>query len=214
MRLVFLGPPGAGKGTQAKLLWEHYCIAHVSTGDMIRERIALGTPSGLKAKPYYERGELLPDPIMVAMVFERLGEQDCEPGFLLDGFPRTQAQALALDGFLADHRRALDAVIMLEVAEEELVRRLSGRRTCSRCQASYHLLFRPPQQEGICDRCQGALVQREDDRPETIRRRLAVYHRQTAELVPYYQSKGLLRIIPGLGSVDEVRHRIRAALGD
>ncbi|MBI3465279.1 MAG: nucleoside monophosphate kinase, partial [Planctomycetes bacterium] len=157
MRLVFLGPPGAGKGTQAKLLREHYDIVHISTGDMIRERIAAATPTGVKARPYAERGELVPDPLMVEMVSERLGEPDCQAGFLLDGFPRTRVQAEALDRTLASTARPLDAVLLLQVDDEEVVERLSGRRTCRVCKEIYQVRSKPPRVDGKCDRCQGDL---------------------------------------------------------
>lgn len=214
MRLVFLGPPGAGKGTQAKLVCEHYRIAHISTGDMLRERIARNTPTGQQARPYYERGELVPDSIMLDMVGERLGEPDCRAGFLLDGFPRTRAQAAALDGKLVAAKKSLTSVIMLVLGDEEVVRRLSGRRTCSNtdCQANYNIVSVPPKVEGKCDRCGSDLVQRNDDQPEAIRRRLDAYHRQTAEVVDYYRSKGLVREVPGTGSVEQIQQRIRDAL--
>lgn len=210
--MVFLGPPGAGKGTQAELLREHYGIVHISTGDMIRERIAAATPTGLKAKPFAERGALVPDAIMVEMVTERLGEPDCSPGFLLDGFPRTRGQAEALDPALAATGRTLDAVVLMEVADEEVVQRLSGRRTCRRCHHSCNVVSLPPRVAGACDRCGGELFQRQDDRPETIRNRLDAYHKQTEEVVPYYETKGMVRRVSAVGSVDEIQQSIRDAL--
>src|SRR5262245_5816052 len=183
MRLIFIGPPGAGKGTQSKLLRDHYRIAHISSGDMLRERIALATPTGLRAKPYIDRGDLVPDSLMVEMVLERLGDSDAAGGFLLDGFPRTLEQAKALDDALKTHERKLDAVLLLDVEEEELVRRLSGRWTCSNCGAVYNLPAQPPRQAGRCDRCGSTLVQREDDKPETIRTRLRKYHQKTAKVI-------------------------------
>ena len=214
MRMVFLGPPGAGKGTQAKMLRERYGLVHISTGDMIRERIATGTPTGLKAKPYAVRGELVPDAIMVEMVSERLGEPDCQTGFLLDGFPRTRVQAEALDRALAATARVLDAVVLLEVDDDEVVRRLSGRRTCRSCNQNYHVPSMPPKVAGKCDRCDGDLFQREDDRPETIRKRLAVFHGQTAEVAGYYEGKELVRRVLAVGSVEEIQRRIRDTLRD
>jgi adenylate kinase len=213
MRLVFMGPPGAGKGTQAKLLREHFRISHISTGDMIRERIAAGTPTGCKAKPYVERGELVPDAIMVEMVSERLAESDCGAGFLLDGFPRTSAQAATLDASLAVMAKQLDAVVLLTADDDEVVRRLSGRWTCGNvtCGAIFRSESLPPNRR--CDRCDALLVQRPDDQPDTIRRRLGVYHKQTAEVAPYYESKGILREVSGTGAVDEVHKRVLKALG-
>jgi adenylate kinase len=215
MRLVFLGPPGAGKGTQAKLLREHFRISHISTGDMIRERMAGGTPTGRRAKPFVDAGELVPDPIMVEMVSERLGEPDCDTGFLLDGFPRTSAQAAALDRSLAAMGKQLDAVLLLTADDGEVVRRLSGRRTCGNvaCGANYHVEWLPPKSPGRCDRCGEPLLQRPDDQAETIRRRLSIYHKQTAEVGQYYGEKGILRQVSGTGTVDEVHKRILKTLG-
>ena len=214
MRMVLLGPPGAGKGTQAKLLCERYDTEHVSSGDMLRERIASGTATGLRAKPHYDAGKLVPDQIMVDMVLERLGERDCAAGFLLDGFPRTRAQAAALDGALAGAAKPLTAVVELQVDDEDVLRRLGGRRICESCAANYHVEFLPPRETDRCDRCRGELIQRADDQPETIRRRLRVYHEQTAELVGYYKERSLLRVIRGTGTVQEIHSRICAALGD
>ena len=212
MRLVFLGPPGSGKGTQAKLLREVYPLVHISTGDMIRERMAAATPTGLKAKPYYDRGELVPDAIIIEMVLERLADPDCRAGFVLDGFPRTELQASALDERLAAQAMPLNAAVLLVVEDDEIVRRLSGRRICSDCQQAYHVLFLPPNVQDRCDRCGGRLVQREDDRPEAIRMRLGVFHHQTAEVGRYYRARGLLRVVPGMGPVAEVQRRIRDAI--
>jgi adenylate kinase len=216
MRLVFIGPPGAGKGTQAKMLRDHYKIAHISTGDMLRDRIATGTPTGLKARPFVESGGLVPDGIIVEMVVERLAEPDCSTGFLFDGFPRTLAQAAALDDTLRTTGQDLDAVVLLDVDDDELVRRLGSRWTCGNtdCRAVYNLVTQPPKLAGKCDRCGNSLIQREDDKPETIRTRLQKYHQQTAPVVEYYRQQGLLRTVPGTGTVDEIQRNIRASLGD
>ena len=216
MRLVFIGPPGAGKGTQAKLLRDHYRIAHISTGDMLRDRIAAGTPTGLKAKPFVESGGLVPDSIIVEMVTERLAEPDCSTGFLFDGFPRTIAQAAALTDALRAIRQDLDAVVLLDVEDEELVHRLGSRWTCSNpnCRAVYNVVTQPPKSAGQCDQCGHSLVQREDDKPETIRTRLQKYHQQTAPVVEYYRKKGLLRTVSGTGTVEEIQRITRAALGN
>ena len=216
MRLVFIGPPGAGKGTQAKLLRDYYRIAHISTGDMLRDRIAAGTPTGLKAKPFVESGDLVPDGIMVQMVTERLADPDCSAGFLLDGFPRTVAQAVALDQALQTIRQDVDAVVLLEVTDEELVGRLSSRWTCSNsdCRMVFNVVSQPPRVVGQCYVCGHPLTQREDDRPETIRTRLQKYQQQTAPVVQYYRKKQLLRMVSGKGNVDEIQRNIRAALGD
>ncbi|HID23553.1 MAG TPA: nucleoside monophosphate kinase, partial [Planctomycetaceae bacterium] len=160
MRLILLGPPGAGKGTQAKLICSAYGIAHISTGDMLRERIAAGTPTGKQAKPYYEQGELVPDPIMVAMVRERLQEDDCRNGFLLDGFPRTIGQAEALDEALAQTNQNIQLVLKIDASDRELIRRLSGRRVCRQCGKNYHVEFMPPREPGRCDHCGGQLLLR------------------------------------------------------
>lgn len=215
MRLVFIGPPGAGKGTQAKLLRDHYRIAHISTGDMLRDRIVAATPTGLKAKPFVERGDFVPDEIMVEMVAERLAEPDCTPGFLLDGFPRTVNQAAVLDRALQAIGRDLRAVILLEVEDEELVRRLSSRWTCSNpdCRTVYNVVTQPPRVAGKCDVCGGTLTQREDDRPETIRNRQKRYHELTKPVVEFYRAKNLVRSVSGTGTVEQVHRKIRDALG-
>ncbi len=209
MRLILLGPPGAGKGTQAKLISSACDVAHISTGDMLRERIAAGTPTGKQAKPYYDRGELVPDPIMVAMVRERLEELDCRNGFLLDGFPRTVGQAQALDEALARAGQAIELVLQIEVSDDELVHRLSGRRICQQCGKNYHLQFMPPKEADKCDNCGATLILRKDDQPETVRQRLAVYHAQTEPVAEHYRAKNLLVTVDGRKSVEEVSKRIR-----
>lgn len=215
MRLVFLGPPGAGKGTQAKLLRERLGIVHISTGDMIRDTIASQTPTGRKAKQFYDRGELVPDAVIVELVIERLAQPDCSVGFLLDGFPRTNIQAAALDRALESAKLSLSVAVLLVVPDDEVVRRLSGRRICSspQCGANYHVEFVPPKLSGKCDLCGSDLKQRDDDRPDAIRRRLEAFHQQTAEVAAYYRATGRVRDVAGLGSADEVHRKILAAIG-
>jgi adenylate kinase len=213
VRLVLVGPPGAGKGTQAAFIATRSDIPKISTGDIFRANVGQGTPLGLEAKRYMDAGDLVPDEVTIAMVRDRLGEDDAARGFLLDGFPRTVGQAEALDGILADLGAALDVVLELDVDEEELVRRLSGRRTCRACGTAYHVETAPAAAEGVCDACGGELYQRDDDKPETIRRRLEVYTEQTAPLVGFYADRGLLVRIAATGTVEEVTERAMAALG-
>ncbi len=213
MNLILLGPPGAGKGTQAKRLVSELGIPQISTGDMLREAVKAGSPMGLKAKSYMDSGGLVPDEVVVGIVEERIQQQDCAKGFMLDGFPRTTAQADALSEMMQKKGIRLDHVVCLEADKEELVRRLSGRRTCRQCMAPYHVEFNPPAKEGVCDRCGGELYQRDDDKEEAIRARLVTYEKQTQPLISYYQSRGLLRLVHGLGAVEEVYNRIRGVLG-
>ncbi len=213
MRLVFLGPPGAGKGTQARELGREWSVAHVSTGDMLREAVAAGTPLGRQAKGYMDRGELVPDSVIVGLIGERLGQPDAEHGFILDGFPRTIAQAEALDRLLKDLGQGLDAVVYFDVSQAELLRRLTGRRVCRSCGESFHVVSAPPRIAGICDRCGGELYHREDDSEATVRRRLDVYAKQTAPLLDYYRGRGLLVSVPGEGSIETIRDAIRRATG-
>jgi len=212
MRLILLGPPGAGKGTQAKMLVEKYGVPQISTGDILRAAVAAGTPLGKEAKTYMDRGALVPDAVVIGIVRDRLGEPDCQRGYLLDGFPRTVAQAEALTRMLQEMGAPLPLVVSLDVAEEELVRRLAGRRTCQACGESFHVEFHPPRVAGRCDTCNGHLVQREDDREETVRRRLQVYREQTEPLIGYYQRQGLLKRVNGLGETGEVFARISEIL--
>lgn len=213
MNLVLLGAPGAGKGTQASKIESAYRLPHISTGDMLRDAVASGTPLGREAKQFMDTGDLVPDSLVVGIVKDRLSHADCEAGFLLDGFPRTAAQADALEGALTQLSKSLDAVIDVEVPEGELLRRLTGRRTCSGCDRVYHVAFNPPEAGGVCDVCQSRLYQRDDDSEETVSNRLRVYHEQTAPLVAYYEGKGLLRSVDGHGSPDEVFERVVAVLG-
>jgi adenylate kinase len=214
IRVVLLGPPGAGKGTQAKLLQEMFEACQISTGDILRKAVADKTPVGQEAAGYINRGALVPDGVILKLVAERVREKDCEKGFLLDGFPRTIAQADGLQEILARSGLQLDCVLSVRVPTEIIIERLSGRRTCKDCGAMYHVVFGPPKNAGVCDKCGGALYQREDDREETIAARLKVYEDQTAPLIEYYREQGLLREIDGVGSVEEIRRRVIEALGE
>ncbi len=213
MNLILLGPPGAGKGTQAKRLIDAYGIPQISTGDMLREAVKNQTQLGLEAKKYMDAGQLVPDEVVIGLVKERLAQPDCAKGFMLDGFPRTVAQAEELDKVLAEMGKAIDHVISIEVPNEELIGRLTGRRTCRNCGAGYHVIFDPPKVEGKCDKCGGELYQRDDDNEATVANRLKVYESQTKPLIDYYQTKGLLRPIDGVGSIDDIFARIKAVLG-
>ena len=212
MDLILFGPPGAGKGTQAQFLVETYGVPQVSTGDMLRAAVKDGTPLGLKAQEIMARGGLVSDDIVLGIVAERLAQDDCSSGFVLDGFPRTIPQADALDGILKQAGRAIDHVVSLEVDSEEIVRRLSGRRSCPSCGKGYHVVFDAPVKAGVCDVCGTGLVQRADDQEDTVRNRLLVYEQQTAPLKEYYQSKQVLCSIPGIGPIAEIQQRIAAAL--
>ncbi|HUU91720.1 MAG TPA: adenylate kinase [Phycisphaerae bacterium] len=210
MRLVFMGPPGAGKGTQAKAVADEYGIPHVSSGDIFRAEIAAQTELGKQIKGYLDSGALVPDETTVKAVVGRLDADDCADGWLLDGFPRTQAQAEALDEALDAAGATLDAVVNLEVNPETIVRRMAGRRVCPKCGRSYHTEHIPPKVEGVCDdqACGAALITRDDDRPETVRKRLATYQEATAPLIEYYDRRGLLIRTDGSGTPDEVRARL------
>lgn len=215
MNLILLGAPGAGKGTQASRIAEDLNIPAISTGDILRKAVADQTPLGQKAKEYMDKGELVPDNVVIRMVEERLGAPDCREGFLLDGFPRTVVQADALKDVLDKMGKKLDLVLNIDVSEEEIVKRLTGRRTCRECYQIYHLDYNPPQNEGQCDACGGELYQRDDDKVETIRRRLEVYKNQTDPLISYYDDRGLLQNIQGTGGTpDEVFEKIKAVIGD
>ena len=213
MRLVFLGPPGAGKGTQAKELATALKVPHVAPGDIFREAAKTGAALGLEAKRYMDRGELVPDDVVIRMIAERLARPDAKQGFILDGFPRTTDQAAALDAFLADSGHALDRVVFFDVPEAEIVRRLTGRRVCSQCGTPYNIVSWPPKVADRCDRCGGELVQRADDREDTVRTRLGVYHRQTAPLLEHYRQRGSLVTLPGGGDIDTVQRALRAMTG-
>lgn len=213
-RVVLLGPPGAGKGTQAKLLQEKFAACQVSTGDILRKAVAERTPLGKQASDYIDRGALVPDSVIVNLVAERLKEKDCEPGFILDGFPRTIPQAESLDAILKKMGLNLNCVLSVQVPEKIIIERLAGRRTCKNCGALSHVVFNPQKRAGVCDRCGGELYQRDDDREETVANRLKVYESQTAPLISYYRGRGLLSEIDGDGEIDEIRSRVTQALGD
>jgi adenylate kinase len=214
MRIVLLGGPGSGKGTQAKKLIDTLGVPQISTGDIFRAAVKEGTPMGLKAKGYMDQGELVPDDVVIGVVEERLTKPDLDKGYMLDGFPRTVGQAQALDKILAGQSKGIDHVILVDVPDEELVKRLSGRRTCknSECGRMYHVMFNPPKKEGTCDVCGSELYQRADDSEATIRERLGVYNSQTAPLVDYYDQKGLLRKVEGVGPIDEIFASIQKVL--
>jgi adenylate kinase len=212
MNIILLGPPGSGKGTQALKLGEQYHIPQISTGDILRGAVKERTPLGVEAQGYMDQGKLVPDEVVVGIVRERLMAADCNGGFILDGFPRTLPQAEALDDTLQGMQRKIDHVISVEVDNEELLRRLTGRRTCRTCGTMYHLIFNPPKKDGICDQCGGELYQRDDDQEATIRARLQVYEEQTAPLIAYYRNKGLVRSIDGVGAIEEIFQAIVKAI--
>jgi len=208
MRLVLLGAPGAGKGTQAKMLIEKYRIPQISTGDILRKAVADGTPLGKEAKVIMDKGELVPDKIVLGLVDERVKQDDCKKGFILDGFPRNTVQAEALDKLLNDIKMPLDSALSVDVPKEDLMKRLTGRRTCKSCQQMYNIYFTPPKKEGACDKCGGELFQRGDDKEETIKKRLDVYDAQTAPLIGYYKKKGILKSVVGIGSIQEIFKKV------
>jgi len=210
MRLVFLGPPGVGKGTQASKLSIEYRIPHIATGDMLRTAMAKKTPVGLEAKSYIDAGQLVPDDVIINLVAERLKEPDTAAGYILDGFPRTIKQAEALSEILKKNRQAIDRVLYFDLNEEELVKRIAGRRSCPACQKVYHTSFNPPPKEGTCS-CGKDLVQRKDDRPETVKARLVVYQNETAPLIQHYREQGLLSQIDADADVETVTGRVREA---
>lgn len=214
MRIVLVGPPGAGKGTQASFLAENLSIPHISTGDLFRANISQGTPLGQQAQEYMRAGHLVPDEVTIGMAKDRLEEPDASGGFLLDGFPRNIAQAEALDGYLEEKSQKLDAVLDLEVPEDEVVKRIAGRRICrSDSSHVFHVEYSPPKKEGVCDTCGGELYQRDDDREETVRKRLAVYHSETEPIIDHYKAQGLVTTISAMGEVSEVTKRAMTALG-
>jgi adenylate kinase len=211
--VVLLGPPGAGKGTQAKLLEQEFGAVQISTGDILRQAVAEQTPLGKQAGDYLKRGALVPDDVIIDLIAERLQRADCAKGFVLDGFPRTIPQAESLDALLKRLGLSLNCVLSVQVPREVIIERLAGRRTCKKCGALCHVSFEPPKQPGVCDRCGGDLFQREDDKDETIANRLTVYEAQTAPLADYYRRQGALRELDGVGSIAEIRARVMQALG-
>lgn len=213
MKIIMLGAPGAGKGTQAKKLAAKYGIPHISTGDIFRENIKQETELGKQAKAYMDQGLLVPDELVVDLVVDRLQQNDCVKGFILDGFPRTIPQAQSLDEALEKRNEGIDYAIDIEVPDENIVRRMSGRRACPGCGATYHLEHMPTKTEGICDVCGAQTVQRDDDKPETVTKRLVVYHEQTQPLIDYYQSKQLLVEIDGTIGIEEIFNQIVALVG-
>lgn len=204
MKLVLLGAPGGGKGTQAKKLVDKYGIPQISTGDILRAAVAKGTTLGKEAKSYMDKGELVPDSVVIGLVKERIAQDDCKKGYILDGFPRNTAQAETLDKVLAEMGSPLDTALLVDVDKDILMKRLTGRRTCKNCQQMYNVYFSPAKKEGVCDKCGSELFQRDDDKEETIKRRLDVYDAQTAPLINYYKERGILKSVKGTGSIDEI----------
>jgi adenylate kinase len=210
--MILLGPPGSGKGTQAKLLCERRQLVHVGTGDILREAARQGTPAGKIAEPYIRQGKLVPDDLVNNVVAERFRRPDRPEQFVMDGYPRTLAQAHAFDEVLRQQHLGLDRVIFVVVSDELIVQRMSGRWSCPKCKATYHLVNNPPQRPGFCDVCGTALFQRPDDKEETVRERLRQYHQNTVDLIPYYNAQGILRDVDGVGGIDEVYGRIERVL--
>ncbi len=213
MRLVLLGAPGAGKGTQAKKLIEKHGIPQISTGDILRKAVADGTPLGKEAKSYMDKGELVPDKVVIGLIEDRLKQPDCKKGFILDGFPRNTPQAETLDAMLKKLNMPLDSALSVDVPKDDLMKRLTGRRTCKGCQQMYNVYFSPPKKNGVCDKCGGELFHRDDDKEETIKRRLDVYDAQTAPLINYYKKSGILKSVIGVGGIDEIFKKVCSILG-
>ena len=214
MRLLIMGAPGAGKGTQATLIREHYNIPHISTGDMFRQAMASDSELGRLAKSYIDKGNLVPDDVTINIVKDRLSQDDCKKGFLLDGFPRTIEQAIALDKLLKELNVKLDAVINIAVDDSVLIERISGRRVCPNCGASFHLVVSKPKVEGICDVCGHALIHRDDDKPETLKVRLNNYYKKTEPVLSYFEKQGLVKDICGIGDIQEIFQNVIKSLGE
>ena len=213
MKIIMLGAPGAGKGTQAKMIAEKYSIPHISTGDIFRANIKGGTELGMEAKKYMDQGQLVPDELTVKILLDRVAKDDCKNGYVLDGFPRTIPQAEVLDKALAELGDAVDYAIDVDVPDENIINRMGGRRACVTCGATYHMVHVPPKQEGICDKCGSELILRDDDKPETVKKRLDVYHAQTQPLIEYYTKKGILKTVDGTVDMMDVFAAITDILG-
>ena len=213
MKIIMLGAPGAGKGTQAQMIADQYHIPHISTGDIFRANIKNGTELGKKAKDFMDKGQLVPDELTVQILLDRVAQEDCTNGYVLDGFPRTIPQADVLDSELGKLGDKVDYAINVDVPDESIIHRMSGRRACLKCGATYHIEHIPPKQEGICDKCGSELVQREDDKPETVKNRLSVYHEQTQPLIEYYTQKHILKTVDGTRDMKDVFNDITAILG-
>ncbi|EJT6171918.1 adenylate kinase [Clostridium perfringens] len=213
MKIVLLGPPGAGKGTQAKSISNRYSIPHISTGDIFRKNISENTPLGIEAKSYMDNGQLVPDEVTINMVKDRLQQDDCKNGYLLDGFPRTVHQAEALDNFLTEREESIDTALLIEVPKEFILERMTGRRVCPSCGASYHIKFNPPANNGKCDLCGSDVIQRKDDTEETVKERLDVYENQTQPLIDFYKNKKQLSVVDGTQAINEVFESICKILG-
>ena len=214
MKIIMLGAPGAGKGTQAKMIADKYGVPHVSTGDIFRANIKNGTELGMEAKKYMDQGLLVPDELTVKILLDRVSQPDCKNGYVLDGFPRTIPQAEVLDKALAELGESIDYAIDVDVPDENIVKRMSGRRACVSCGATYHVVHVPPKKEGICDRCGSELILRDDDKPETVKNRLDVYHKQTQPLIDFYTKKGVLKTVDGTVDMQDVFKPIVAILGE
>ena len=213
MKIIMLGAPGAGKGTQAKMIADKYGVPHISTGDIFRANIKEGTELGKKAKTYMDQGLLVPDELVVDLVVDRVKNPDCGKGYVLDGFPRTIPQAECLDKALAEMNDSMDYAINIDVPDDNIITRMGGRRACVGCGATYHVVNIPPKKEGICDRCGGELILRDDDKPETVKKRLDVYHEQTQPLIDYYTKKGIIKDVDGTQQMDDVFNAIVKILG-
>ncbi len=214
MKIIMLGAPGAGKGTQAKMIADKYQIPHISTGDIFRANIKAATPLGMEAKSYMDQGKLVPDELTVQILLDRVANEDCANGYVLDGFPRTIPQAEVLNQALTERNDRVDFAINVDVPDENIINRMSGRRACVTCGATYHMVHVPPAKEGICDRCNSELILRDDDKPETVKNRLKVYHDQTQPLIDYYQQKGILKEVDGTKDMQEVFQNIVSILDE